>query len=110
MPMMLIIGRKRTYYKEKRRNFSSYNQGDWTRRKVYKSKYMVMSQDQNAGRSYSIKIDNSSFAKVEEFKYLGSTLTYKNSIQEEIKNRLKSRNACYHWCKIFYLPVCYPKI
>jgi len=33
---------------------------------------------------------------VEEFKYLGTTLTIQNSIQEEIKNRLKSGNACYH--------------
>jgi len=33
---------------------------------------------------------------VEEFKYLGTTLTNKNSIQEEIKSRLKSGNACYH--------------
>jgi len=33
---------------------------------------------------------------VEEFKYLGATLTNQNSIQEEIKNRLISGNACYH--------------
>jgi len=33
---------------------------------------------------------------VEEFKYLGTTLTNQNSIQEEIKSRLKSGNACYH--------------
>jgi hypothetical protein len=33
---------------------------------------------------------------VEEFKYLGTTLRDQNSIQEEIKNRLKSGNACYH--------------
>jgi len=33
---------------------------------------------------------------VEEFKYLGTTLTKQNSIQEEIKSRLKSGNACYH--------------
>jgi hypothetical protein len=33
---------------------------------------------------------------VEEFKYLGTTLTNQNSIQEEIKGRLKSGNACYH--------------
>jgi len=32
---------------------------------------------------------------VEEFKYLGTTLTNQNSIQE-IKNRLKSGNACHH--------------
>ena len=34
--------------------------------------------------------------RVEEFKYLGTTLTNKNSIQEEIKSRLKPGNACYH--------------
>ena len=34
-----------------------------------KTKYMVMSGDQNAGRSRRITIDNSSFAWVEEFKY-----------------------------------------
>jgi hypothetical protein len=33
---------------------------------------------------------------VEQFKYLGTALTNQNSIQEEIKSRLKSRNACYH--------------
>jgi len=43
-----------------------------------------------------IKIDNSSFERVEEFKYLGTTLTNQNSIQEEIMSRLKSGNACYH--------------
>ena len=33
---------------------------------------------------------------MEEFKYLGATLTNQNSIQEEIKSRLKPGNACYH--------------
>jgi UDP-galactopyranose mutase len=73
-----------------------------------KSKYMVMSH-QNAGRSHGINID-SSFARVEEFKYLGSILTNQNSIQEEIKIRLKSGNACYHSVQNIFLPVCYPKI
>ena len=55
-----------------------------------------MSRDQNAGRSHNMKIDNSFFERVEELKYLGTTLTNQNSIQEEIKSRLKSGNACYH--------------
>jgi len=45
-----------------------------------KTKYMVISQDQNAGRSRSIKTDNSSFERVEELKCLGTTLTDQNSI------------------------------
>ena len=61
-----------------------------------KTKYLVISRDQNARRCHNIKIDNSSFERVEEFKYLGTTLTNQNSIQEEIKSRLKSGNACYH--------------
>ena len=50
-----------------------------------KTKYMIMSRDRNAGRCHSVKIDNSSIERVEEFKYLGTTLTDQNSIEEEIK-------------------------
>jgi hypothetical protein len=57
---------------------------------------MVMSRDRNAGRGGGVKIDNSSIERVEEFKYLGTTLTDQNSTQEEIKRRLKLGNACYH--------------
>ena len=55
-----------------------------------------MSGDQNEGRIQSVRIDNSTFERVEEFKYLGTTLTNQNSIPEEIKRRLRSGNACYH--------------
>ena len=55
-----------------------------------KTKYMVMSRDQNAGRSHSMKTDNSSFGRVEQFKYLGTTLAKQNSIQEEINSRLRT--------------------
>jgi hypothetical protein len=43
-----------------------------------------------------MKVDNNSIERVEEFKYLGTTLTNQNSIQEEIKSRLKLENACYY--------------
>jgi hypothetical protein len=33
---------------------------------------------------------------VSQFKYLGTTVTNQNSIQEEFKRRLNSGNACYH--------------
>ena len=52
-----------------------------------------MSRDRNAGRGHSVKTDNSSIERVEEFKCLGTTLTDQNSIQEE--SRLKLGNACY---------------
>ena len=43
-----------------------------------------------------MKIYNRSIERVEQFKCLETTLTNKNSVQEEIKSRLKSGNACYH--------------
>ena len=57
---------------------------------------MVMYREQNAGRIHSMRNDNSTFDRVEDFKYLGTTLKNQNSIAEEIKSRLKSGNACYH--------------
>jgi len=54
-----------------------------------KTKYMVMSRDQNARRIHSVRIDNSTFERVEGFKYLGTTLTNESSIAEEIKSRLR---------------------
>jgi hypothetical protein len=61
-----------------------------------KTKYMVISRDQNAVRSHSKKMDNSSFETVEELKYLGTPLTNQNSNWEENRNRLNSGNACYN--------------
>ena len=61
-----------------------------------KTKYMVMSRDQNAGQNHSVRIDNSTFERVEGFKYLATTLKSKNSIAKEIKSRLRSGYACYH--------------
>ena len=57
-----------------------------------KTKNIIISRDQNAGRSYSMNIDNRSIERVEELKHLGKRLTNKNSIQEEINSRLKVGN------------------
>ena len=48
----------------------------------------------NARRSHNVRIDNNSSERAEDFKCLGTTLTYQNSIQEEIKSKLKSGNEC----------------
>jgi hypothetical protein len=60
-----------------------------------KTKYTVMSRGQNAGQSHSIKTDDSCFERVEQFIYLGTTLTNQNYIQKEIKSGSMSGNACY---------------
>ena len=60
---------------------------------------MVISPDQNAGWIHNINIDNSSFGRVEEFKYLGTIVTNQNSLQDEIKSGMNSGNACYHSVK-----------
>ena len=63
---------------------------------AHKTKYMAMFRDQNAGRIHSMMMDNSPIERVEEFRYLGTTLTNQNFIQEEIKSRLKLGNACFY--------------
>jgi hypothetical protein len=60
-----------------------------------KTKYMLMSR-KKAGQKHGIKIVNRSFESVAKFKYFGTTLTDQNCMQEEIKSRLNSGNACYH--------------
>jgi hypothetical protein len=47
---------------------------------------MIMSRDRNAGRGHGVKIDNGTIERVEEFKYLGATLTVQHSIQDELKS------------------------
>ena len=52
-----------------------------------RTQYTVMSRDLNAGRSHSIKIDNSVFERAEQLRYLGTALRNKNDIQEQMKCR-----------------------
>jgi hypothetical protein len=43
-----------------------------------KTKYTLVSRDQNAGQNREIKIGNRSFENVSQFKYLGTTVTNQN--------------------------------
>jgi hypothetical protein len=52
------------------------------------TKYMLLSRHQNAGKNHQIKIANRSFEIVAQFRYMETTITNQNLIQEEIKRRL----------------------
>jgi hypothetical protein len=62
---------------------------------VEKTKNLLLSRHQNSGQIRDIKIANRSFEKVSQLKYLGKIVTNQNLIQEEIKRKLNSGNACY---------------
>jgi hypothetical protein len=49
----------------------------------------------NSGQKHNINIGNTFFESVEQFKYMGTALTYQNSIQKEIKGKFKPENAYY---------------
>jgi hypothetical protein len=63
---------------------------------IEKPKYMPVSQHQNAGQNWDIKIANRSFENVSQLRYLGTTVTSQNFIQKEFKRRLDFGNACCH--------------
>jgi hypothetical protein len=58
-----------------------------------KAKHMFMSRRQNAGQNHNMKVPNRSFENVAKLRYLGTAVTNKSFINEEIKNRLNSGNA-----------------
>ena len=61
-----------------------------------KTKYMEIGRHRNMIANAHIKIGSNSYEKVKTFKYLDSLLTNQNSIQEEIKRRLKVGKSCYY--------------
>jgi hypothetical protein len=50
-----------------------------------KTKYMLLSRHQNVGQIHDINIANGFFENVTQFRYLGTTITNQNLIQEEIR-------------------------
>ena len=63
---------------------------------IGKTKYMEIGRHRGLIANAHIKIGSNSYEQVETFNYLGSLLTSQNSIQEEIKCRLKAGNSCYY--------------
>jgi hypothetical protein len=61
-----------------------------------KTTYMVVSRHQNVGQNHNLLTVNKSFENVAKFKYLGTTVTNKNFIREEVKRRQNSGNDCYY--------------
>ena len=95
MMMCVCVWWRHTYHKETHSSFSSR----WLiciEVNAEETNHMGMSRDQQAGQNRNINIGNKSFEKAEKLGHLGTTLTNQNCIQEEVKSRLKSGNACYH--------------
>jgi hypothetical protein len=55
---------------------------------------MLVSRLQNAGQNHNIKSASRYFDNVAKFRYFGTAVADQNLIQEEIKSRLNSDNAC----------------
>jgi hypothetical protein len=63
---------------------------------VEKTKYMLVSCYRNADQNRDIKLAYRSFENVSQFKDFGTAVTNQILIQEKIKRKLNSGNACYH--------------
>jgi hypothetical protein len=61
---------------------------------TWKTKYMLLTRHQSARQNLDLTLDNRCFRNVGQFRYLGMMITNQNMIQEEIKRRLNSGNAC----------------
>jgi ribosomal protein S2 len=66
-----------------------------------KTKCVLLFCHKNAGQYHDINIGNRCFENVAQFRYLGTTITNQNVIQEKIKRRLNSCNACCRSSRTF---------
>jgi hypothetical protein len=61
-----------------------------------KTTYVMKSHHSNSGHNQNIRIANESFENMAKFKYLGTTLTNQNGINDKTRIRLNSGNAYYY--------------
>jgi hypothetical protein len=60
---------------------------------MLRNQVLGMSRDQNAGWSHNTRTDIKFFERAENFRYVGKTLTDRNSIQKEIKEQIEVREC-----------------
>ena len=82
--LMIIYWVEAQYCKENHRNFRRCCIEIGLDVNVDKTKYMVVSRDQNAGRSHNSKTGNGVCERLEQFKCFGIILKDKKCIQEDI--------------------------
>jgi hypothetical protein len=71
---------------------------------------MLLSRHRISGQNRDIRMANKSFENVSQFKYMGTTVTYQNFIQENIKsNRILVMLATIQF-RTFYFLVCCLKL
>ena len=61
-----------------------------------KTKYVEVGCHPGVMTNENINTGTNTYEKLKTFKYLGSLLTNEDSINEEIKFRLKAGNSCYY--------------
>jgi hypothetical protein len=71
-----------------------------------KTKYTLLSCHQNTGQYLHMKIACRCFENVAQFRYLRTRVRSKKLIQEDIKRRLNSGDACYHSVQSLLFSVC----
>jgi hypothetical protein len=76
---------------------------------VKKTKYKLVSHHRNVGQNRDIKIANTLFENVSQFKYLGMTITNQNLIQRKLRGDGILVMLGTIQCRTFCLLVCCQK-